>query len=114
MELMTKTIERNLPDLYTTEDVPLAEKKVVVKYFNPCGAATWYIVEGRKENFEGGDPDVQDWLLFGWCDLGFGPGYSELGYVTLGELRELKLPMGLGIERDLHLGNKVLGDLIDC
>lgn len=31
----------------------------------------------------------------------------EWGYVLLSELQEVKLPFGLGIERDLHLADDV-------
>jgi hypothetical protein len=36
--------------------------------------------------------------LFGLTDLGF----PELGYWSLSEMQALRLPFGLGIERDLH------------
>lgn len=62
----------------------------VVKFFNPCGAATWL--------FSDLDPDGD--RLFGLADLGFGA--PELGYVSLSELASIRLPLGLGIERDLH------------
>jgi hypothetical protein len=59
----------------------------VVKYFDPCGAATWIITglmppEDRGEG-EGAEPDI----LFGLCDLGM--GCPELGYVSLSELRSV-------------------------
>ena len=62
----------------------------VVKFFDPCGAATWLIQSHNPEN-----PDI----LFGLCDLGF--GYPELGTVSLSELEALQLPYGLSIERDI-------------
>lgn len=61
----------------------------VVKFFCPWGAATWLFSEW----------DGQD-TLFGLCDLGH--GMPELGYASLSELRSLKGPWGLTIERDLH------------
>lgn len=36
--------------------------KVIVKYFNPCGAGTWLITEGEKL-------DNGDWLLYGTLSL---------------------------------------------
>jgi hypothetical protein len=63
----------------------------VVKFFNPCGAATWLITEM--------DPNDND-TLFGLCDLGM--GFPELGYVSLQELASIRLPFGLTIERDHH------------
>jgi hypothetical protein len=73
----------------------------VVKYFDPCGAATWIITELTPAEAEGVEPDI----LFGLCDLGpLGPrgGCPELGYVSLSELRSVTGRLGLGIERDLY------------
>ncbi len=63
----------------------------VVKFFDPCGAATWLITEI--------DPDDGD-TLFGLCDLGL--GFPELGYVSLSELAQMRNRFDLGIERDVH------------
>lgn len=62
----------------------------VVRFFNPCGAATWLLTELDHD----GD------TLFGLCDLGF--GCPELGSVSLAEIASVRVPFGLGIERDLH------------
>lgn len=61
----------------------------VVKFFNPTGAATWLATELHAD----GD------TLFGLADLGF--GCPELGNFSLSELANVRLPFGLGIERDL-------------
>lgn len=61
----------------------------VVKFFNPVGAATWLATE----------LDADDDTLFGLADLGFGT--PELGSFSLSELASVRLPLGLGIERDL-------------
>lgn len=63
--------------------------KPVVKLFNPCGSGTWLLTEI--------DPDAPD-IAFGLCDI----GYPELGSVSLSELASVRLPFGLGIERDRH------------
>lgn len=68
---------------HDTDHVP------VVKLFNPMGAATWLVSEL--------DPDGDS--LFGLADLGFGS--PELGTFSLSELASLRLPFGLGIERDI-------------
>lgn len=60
----------------------------VLKLFNPLGAATWL----ASELDEDGD------TLFGLADLGF--GCPELGCFSLSEIAALRLPFGLGIERD--------------
>ncbi len=62
----------------------------VVKFFNPVGAATWLATELDEE----GD------TLFGLADLGF--GCPELGSYSLLEMASVRLPFGLGIERDLY------------
>lgn len=62
----------------------------VVKFFNPCGAATWLFTELDED----GD------TLFGLCDLGLGE--PELGYASLSEIASVRLRFGLGIERDMH------------
>ncbi|QCB57047.1 DUF2958 domain-containing protein [Sphingopyxis sp. PAMC25046] len=62
----------------------------VVKFFSPVGAATWLASEID------GDGDT----LFGLADLGF--GCPELGCFSLAEIAAVRLPFGLGIERDLH------------
>ncbi|SLJ91315.1 DUF2958 domain-containing protein [Novosphingobium mathurense] len=61
----------------------------VVKFFNPVGAATWL----ATELFEDDD------TLFGLADLGF--GCPELGTFSLSEIASVRLPFGLGIERDI-------------
>ena len=63
----------------------------VVKWFDPCGAATWLVSELDPD-----DPDV----AFGLADLGMGA--PELGKIDVAELRRYRGPVGLGIERDLH------------
>ena len=65
----------------------------VVKFFNPCGAATWLATELDRD----GD------TLFGLADLGF--GCPELGSFSLSEMASLRLPFGLGIERDLSFAS---------
>ena len=99
MQLLTDKIKSILPALYSTEDIPCDEKKIVCKFFNPVGSQTWLIAEG-DEQVNGG------WLFFGYCDLGFGS--PEWGYVTLAELQSVKLPFGLGIERDIYFSPQTI------
>lgn len=86
MNLLTQDLRTRLrangrePD---TDHVPVA------KFFNPVGAATWLATELDED----GD------ILFGLADLGF--GCPELGSFSLSELASVRLPVGLGIERDL-------------
>ncbi|MCA9831540.1 MAG: DUF2958 domain-containing protein [Dehalococcoidia bacterium] len=88
MKLLTAADRRALPALYAQESRGY-DAVAYVKFFDPCGAATWYITE-----FDGDD------ILFGLCDLGFGE--PELGYVNLSELQAVRGPLGLGVERDLY------------
>ncbi len=59
----------------------------VVKFFNPFGAGVWLATELDED----GD------IMFGLADL----GYPELGSWSLEELSSVRLPFGMGIERDL-------------
>ena len=87
-----------MPPLYSTEDVPIDKKTIIVRFFNPAGGQVWQITEGSQEG--------EDWLLFGLCDLGM--GFPEWGYVYLSELESIKVNIGrgqfLGIERDIGVG----------
>jgi len=71
------------------DEKPAPDPLPVVKFFNPVGAATWLATE------LGADGDT----LFGLADLGF--GCPELGVFSLAELAAVRLPLGMGIERDV-------------
>jgi hypothetical protein len=85
MKLLTKEIEKQLPPLYSQEKV--ADPLCIVHFFNPTGAGDWYATEY--------DPAKR--LFFGWVKIHEG----ELGYFTLDQLEQIKLPLGLKIEREL-------------
>lgn len=74
---------------------PEPDPAPVVKFFNPLGAATWLATELDSD----GD------TLFGLADLGF--GCPELGSFSLREIAAVRLPFGLGIERDLTFDSTV-------
>ena len=98
MLLMIKDLEKKFGkySLYSQEDKGF-ESDVVVKYFNLCGAGTWLITEGEKQ--ENGD-----WLFYGYCHL----FEWELGYVMLSESEDVTFPFGLKIKREQHItGGKV-------
>lgn len=104
MKLLTESIKnifREKRPLYSTENIE--DPKVVVKFFNPAGAGSWYITEGREE------PNG-DWLFFGLCDI----LEPELGYVLLSQLQQLKLPYGLTIERDLYFDGHLSDAYKEC
>lgn len=93
MKLINKEIIKRFKEypLYSQDDKGM-DSVVLVKYFNPCGAGTWYITEAEEQ-------DDGNWLLFGYCHI-----YCwEWGYVMLNDLQNLKLPFGLTIERDLYI-----------
>lgn len=99
MKLLTQAIKRKLPKIYATESIPLEEKSIICKFFNPCGAGTWYVIEGQEE--EG------DFIFFGLVDL----HEKEFGYFSLKELESTKLPLGMKIERDIHNIELKIGDV---
>lgn len=90
MKLLTNEIIKKIPKLYSTESIPLSEKEIVCKFFNPIGAGTWYVIEGQE--------DDDDFIFFGLVDL----HEKEFVYFSLNDLQSVKLPFGLNIERDLH------------
>ncbi|WEK02173.1 MAG: DUF2958 domain-containing protein [Candidatus Sphingomonas phytovorans] len=67
----------------------------VVKFFSPLSAATWLATE----------LDADGDTLFGLADLGF--GCPELGSFSLSEIAAVRLPFGLGIERDRGFASAV-------
>ncbi|MBP3501982.1 MAG: DUF2958 domain-containing protein [Clostridia bacterium] len=96
MKLMTKELEEEFKKYpIGSQDGLRGQAKVIVKYFNPMGAATWFITEAdKKEN--------GDFEMYGFCNLG-DSDMAEFGYVMLSELQNIKLPFGMTIERDLYL-----------
>lgn len=74
----------------------------VIKLFAPDAGATWYLSEY--------DPESRN--FFGLCDLGFGPGCTELGYVNRDELEALRGNLGLPIERDMYWTPKTYAELM--
>ena len=87
MKLLTESIKNKLIDNHNKQD-GTKEFKAVVKLFNPSGIGTWFLSElNPKDN-----------TAFGLCCL----QEEEVGYVSLEELKSLKTPLGLGIERDLY------------
>lgn len=103
MNLMTKEVIKNLPALYSQENVE--DPMVVLKFFTPDADWTWYITEGGEEEYENGT----DWLFFSKVVNNQCPE-GELGYVTLGQLKEIKGALGLPIERDMHWRPKPLSE----
>lgn len=90
MNLLPPEIEKRFAEIGSQSDK--LDPIVVAKYFSPVGAATWYATEYESERR----------IFFGYVK-GLVPGdwNDEWGTFALDELQEVRLPMGLGIERDL-------------
>ncbi len=89
MKLMTKELEKRFQEVGSQEDEK--DPVVIAKFFNPCGAGTWYATEyisGPK-------------TFFGYVSI-FGDHNDEWGYFSLTELEDVQVGLGLGIERDLY------------
>ncbi|MER9874523.1 DUF2958 domain-containing protein [Mesorhizobium sp. M0195] len=64
-----------------------ADHVPVVKFVNPLGEGIWLATE----------LDANGDTMFGLADL----GYPELGSFSLLEMTSIRLPFGMGIERDI-------------
>lgn len=96
-ELLPDEIKVQLPNLYENEEYGL-EAKAMVKFFTPDSNWTWYASE-----FDGED------IFFGLVS-----GFEvELGYFSLSELKSIKGPLGLPIERDLYYVPNTLKELME-
>lgn len=98
MKLLTKAIEAKFRQPLAP-GVPIQDRPVLVKYFDPCGRYTLYVVEAN--------PAGDDWELFGYCVSPLGADCDEWGYAALSELQSVRGRFGLGIERDLHFSGTV-------
>ena len=94
--LLDDESREKLPPLYSGEEQGL-NALAQVKFFTPDSNWTWYASEFDGEN-----------LFFGLV-IGF---EMELGYFSLKEMQEVRGPLGLPIERDLHFDSKSLEELM--
>lgn len=88
---MTKELETRFAEVGSQESN--ANPIVIAKYFNPCGAGTWYATEYDPANK----------MFFGYVSI-LGGWNDEWGFFSLEELETIRGPLGLGIERDLYCG----------
>lgn len=93
MRLMTKQLERRFVQVGCQSEVK--DPIVIAKFFNPCGAGTWYATEY--------DPEYK--VFFGYVSI-FGDWNDEWGSFSLEELEAYEGPFGTGIERDLFFDEK--------
>jgi len=100
MKLMTKKLLERFAQVgsQAEEKDPL----IIAKFFNPCGAGTWYATEY--------DPETR--IFFGYVSI-FGDWNDEWGSFALDELQSYKGPLGIGIERDLYFEEKRASKVID-
>ena len=89
-----------LPRLYETENIATDDKVVHMRF--SIGSASWYAVEF--------DPD--DELFFGFVNLG-DPLNAEWGFFCLQELRQVRIPPGFQIERDLWWTPRKVKDIAE-
>lgn len=95
MELLPDDLRAQLPELYANEEQVL-DAPAVVKFFTPDAGWTWYASE-----FDGED------IFFGLV-----AGLEvELGYFSLAELKAVRGPWGLPIERDRHFEPQSLREI---
>ena len=99
IKMLTKELEKKLPRLYETENIPVEDKIAYVKYFNPMGAGTWYGLEY----------DPEEKLFFGYTIITDG----EFGYFSLNELESIQLPLGMHIERDIYFKPTKISEIDD-
>jgi len=92
--LLTKADIKALPARYSTENTPIEDKIIPVKFFNAFGTGRWYIIEMDHE-----DKDTLFCYVTGLSD-------DELGYVSLAELASLRKYGAPAIERDRHWDRK--------
>ncbi len=89
MKLITKEIEKRCAELGRFEQ-DIDDPIVVAKFFNPSGAATWFMISYEPS----------DRVMFCYASL-FNDHNNEFGYTSIDELEKVRGPFGLGIERDL-------------
>lgn len=103
MKLITKAVENAFKKQGYCGDKSMNDIKIVCKLFNPAGAGTWYLYE-----------HIEDDIYMAFVTLG-DPMDAEIGTVSLDELKSLRLPFGLSIERDMSFDplSRTLKDVYD-
>lgn len=97
MKLITEELKKRFNQIGSQEEVE--DPIIIAKFFNPCGSQTWYATEYN--------PDEN--ICFGYVT---GMHVDEWGYFSIEELQSIKLPFGLGIERDLYFGEQPIKSII--
>ena len=94
----TKKQLASLPAMGATEDQAFKEKRFVMHFF--LGSCDWFVCE-----FDGRD------AFFGYVILNGDTQMAEWGYFSLSELKSLKIPPGIEVDRDLHWRPKKAGEI---
>ena len=77
MKLLTKEILKRFERVGSQEDSK--DPLIICKFFNPCGAGTWYATEYNPETK----------IFFGYVSI-FGKPFDEWGYFSLKEFEEFR------------------------
>jgi len=97
MKLITKALLQRFKRI--GDQTESSDPIIITKFFNPCGAGTWYVAEYNPETN----------ICFGYVT---GLQFDEWGYFSLDELQEFRSrPFNLPIERDLHFTEKKFSEL---
>ena len=88
MKLLSKDLEREFEKQGDSSEKEFEDTKVIAKFFLTGTGWTWYAFEY--------DPTTK--IFFG-CIHGT---YTELGSFSLEELKKIRNPLGLGVERDMY------------
>jgi hypothetical protein len=89
MKIVTEEFEALFADypLYSQENE--SDPLVVAKLFDPCGSASWFLLEY----------DSVEKIAFGYV---VGLQEDEYGYISITEMESIKGPLGIGIEQDKY------------
>lgn len=97
MKLLTKALRARFKKVGSQENE--SDPIIIAKFFNPCGRGTWYATAFNEE----------DGCFFGYVT---GLAFDEWGYFSLKEMEDIRLPFGLGIERDLHFQEQRFSEVV--
>ena len=105
MKLLTKAIEKKLlannGKSRAGTGRSMENNKVVVKFFNASGQATWWLYSMDDNG-----------ICFGVAQM-FDRDTREYGYFDINEIKAIKCPpFGLPIERDMYYTPETFGELL--
>jgi len=98
MKIVTEEFEALFKDypLYSQEHEK--DPLVVAKLFDPCGSASWYLLEYYPV----------EKIAFSYV---MGLVQDEFGYTSLTEMESIQGPLGIGIEQDMYFVQKRLSEV---